>query len=34
MIYLYESVDDISIFDFFDMPEERILKMINYKKRR
>lgn len=33
MIYLYESVNKIPTFDFYDMPEERILKMVNYKKK-
>lgn len=26
VIYLYKNVDNIPIFDFYDMPEERILK--------
>ena len=29
VIYLYKNVDNIPIFDFYDMPEERILKMVN-----
>lgn len=33
VIYLYKNVDNIPIFDFYDMPEERILKMVNYKKK-
>lgn len=34
VIYLYKNVDNIPIFDFYDMPEERILKMVNYKKKK
>lgn len=32
VIYLYENIDSIPLPDIFDMPEERILKMNNYKK--